>query len=123
MKQQSTWSARAACDQCGIVRIQGDEVTLRVAEHDGTAEVRFACPGCGRIQLEPVDESQTTALFRADVAIEWWHLPAELTEPHPHSPLDIADVDRFVDFLYDDIALRLAAPGLERSREPEAGRA
>ena len=123
MNEQSTFTARVACERCGNVRIEGAELTLRVAHHDGSAEVRFACPDCGRTQLQTVDEHQAAALVTADVTIEWWQLPPDLNEPHAASSLRETEIDAFVAFLSDDVALRLAVGQLATAEQHETGHA
>jgi len=123
MNQQTTLTVRAECDRCGVVRMPGNALVLRVPKHDGPPEVRFTCPNCGRVQLHPVDDDAATALVGGAVTVERWQLPADLETPHTGSPFDDADVKSFGALLDDDVAFRVAVAGLTDPRAQEGGHA
>jgi hypothetical protein len=112
-QQQATTWARITCDGsgsdgCGVVRVRTDTLVLRVGVHDGVSQVRFACPRCHRVELQPLDDEATVTLLFAGVATEWWDLPAELSEPHDGPPLTEIDLAAWQAMLADDLALAAA---------------
>ena len=50
----------------------------------------FLCPGCGR--LAAGISTWSVEAFAAGSALEVWHLPAELKEPHEGPPLSLVDL-------------------------------
>lgn len=121
MNQLTTLTVRAACDRCGVVQMPGNALVLRVPRHVGQPEVRFTCPNCGRIQLQPVHDDAATALVGAAVTVERWQPPADLETPHPGSPFDEADMKTFGALLDDEVAFRVAVAGLTDPRAQDDG--
>ena len=121
MDEQKIWTVRVPCNRCGTVRVNGTQTVLRVAEHDGSCELRFQCSTCGRLDLRPVDDDQACALIDADVRLEWWARPADLGATYAGPPIDENEIEMFVDLLQDGAALCLAVEALEQASEHPRG--
>jgi hypothetical protein len=122
MEQHTTWTVRVRCGHCGIVRVNGTQTVLRVAEHDDAAELRFQCVQCGRVDLHAVDDEQAAALIDADIRIEWRTLPA-IDPPLAADGIDAEEIDRFTALLADDAGLSLAVEQLASTQEQAPGHA
>jgi hypothetical protein len=68
----------AMCPQCGRVNLTGDEVTLVVNPHQGSACYLFDCLGCARQVVKAVPRTVATAMSLLQIST--WTVPAEVPE-------------------------------------------
>jgi hypothetical protein len=85
-------SLRVRCPDCSVVRVRANEVTLRNCVDDGRWDYRFRCPRCGRLTAGESTSWLAVEAFAAGSALEVWHLPDELDEPHDGPPLSLVDL-------------------------------
>jgi hypothetical protein len=85
-------SVRVLCPDCSVVRVPATEVTLRNCVDDGRWDYWFLCPGCERLSAGVSTTWLAVEAFAAGSALEVWHLPAELSEPHDGPPLSLVDL-------------------------------
>jgi hypothetical protein len=83
---------RVRCPECEMVDVPATEITVRHCADDDSWDYWFECPTCrgrasGRSNSWPALEA-----FAVGSALEVWHLPAELNEPHDGPPLGLLDL-------------------------------
>jgi hypothetical protein len=85
-------SLRVQCPDCSVVRVPADQVTLRNCVDDGRWDYWFLCPQCGRRSAGESTSWLAVEAFAAGAALEVWHLPDELREPHDGPILSLVDL-------------------------------
>ena len=79
------------CRDCGEVRVDPGDVTLRDCVDDDGWSDRFRCPECARVSVAPTNRPASLEAAIAGATVERWHLPAELREPRDG---DVDDLER-----------------------------
>jgi hypothetical protein len=91
---------------------------------DGATSVRYACPRCRLVHIEPVTDEQATALARCEeVGFEAWTLPTE-EPPRADAPaFRVEDVADWMAMLDDDLALLESLTELAREQDADEHKA
>jgi hypothetical protein len=83
---------RASCPTCGDVELTVADVKVRVCAADNQGAYRFRCPACAMCVVKPAEPRIVDLLVSSGVALEVWHLPAELSEPRSGPPITHDDL-------------------------------
>jgi predicted RNA-binding Zn-ribbon protein involved in translation (DUF1610 family) len=96
-------TVRAQCPDCGDVRLQIHDLTVRVCDQDESpGAYRFRCPACTQTVTRPASAHIVDLLVSAGAPHERWAWPAELSEPRVGPPLTADDLLDFHVLLEDD---------------------
>jgi hypothetical protein len=110
---------KAECLDCGPVRLQPADLTVRTHRDAADGTYRFRCPRCGEIVCHDATGAVCDLLVGSGVAREIWDWPAELAE-RPGGPSlttdDLLDFHLLLEHDADVAASleRLAVSGLGR---------
>lgn len=66
------------CPACGVVELDGDDITLVVSPGQGTAWYLFECFGCAQQVIKSANSAVVSALTRLEIAV--LTVPAEALE-------------------------------------------
>lgn len=91
---------RASCPTCGDVELTVADVKVRVCAADNRGTYSFRCPTCAMCVVKGAEPRIVDLLVSAGVALEVWHLPAELSEPRCGPPIthdDLLDFHALLD--------------------------
>ena len=87
---------RASCGDCGDVELSVPDVRVRRCLDDGRSTYVFRCPSCRFPVVKPADARVVELLCDSGVALDEWHLPAELVEGgRGGAPIDHDDLIDF----------------------------
>ncbi len=101
---------RASCPDCGDIELTVHDMVVRVCDDDERGAYVFRCPECHMAVTKHAETRIVDLLVTAGVALQRWHLPAELIERRPSEPLTHDHLLEFHALLEDDDWLaRLAA--------------
>ena len=80
------------CPDCGEVRVEPIEVTVRVCVDDVAWSYWFVCPGCDRRAAASTRQGPALEAIGAGSPFVSWRRPAEMSERHEGSPLKVFDL-------------------------------
>ena len=103
---------KAECPKCGVVRLQVQDLIVRVCVDDDRGAYRFRCPQCSDAVVHGATPAICSLLASVGVHEELWRLPEEMNEHHTGPTITLDDVLDF-HFLLErnDWAERLTAVG------------
>jgi hypothetical protein len=80
------------CPDCGEIRVDASQVTVRVCVTDVEWSYWFMCPGCDRRAAASTRQGPALEAIAAGAPFVSWRLPAEMLEPHEGPALKVFDL-------------------------------
>jgi hypothetical protein len=93
---------RAQCPECGDVRLEANDLTVRVCSDDDAGSYWFRCPACDAPVAKAATPHVVELLVSSGVRLDMWRRPAELQEARTGPPLTHDDLLDFHVMLESD---------------------
>lgn|ERR1700745_1379645 len=95
---------KATCSACNAdVKLDSSQVLLRICVDNNQGSYCFRCPECKLQITKPASDYIVGILKQAEIQVENWALPLELSEPHPiGDPIELDDVLTMHELLESD---------------------